>query len=85
MLLLWQMPGFGWLDTEGVPLLPPQRLAYVGLRDLDPGEKNFIRSLGIKAFTMHEVDKHGIGKVRRCQDRRTHTAGSTILIYTVCR
>lgn len=30
---------------------------------MDPGEKAFIRALGIKAYTMHEVDRHGIGKV----------------------
>jgi arginase family enzyme len=58
-----QMRGFDWLEKEQVPRLPPPRLAYVGLRDLDPGEKAFIRALGIKAYTMHEVDKHGIGKV----------------------
>lgn len=57
------MQGFHWLDEEKVPVLPPTRLAYVGLRDLDAGEKAFIRSLGIKAYSMHEVDKHGIGKV----------------------
>lgn len=58
------MRGFHWLDQEQVPRLLPSRLAYVGLRDLDPGEKAFIRGLGIKAYTMHEVDKYGIGKVR---------------------
>lgn len=58
-----QMRGFQWLDQEEVPRLLPTRLAYVGLRDLDPGEKAFIRALGIKAYTMHEVDRHGIGKV----------------------
>lgn len=57
------MRGFQWLDQEEVPRLLPTRLAYVGLRDLDPGEKAFIRALGIKAYTMHEVDRHGIGKV----------------------
>lgn len=60
-----QMRGFHWLDSEEVPLLSPSRLVYVGLRDLDPGEKRFIRELGIKAYTMHEVDKYGIGKVSR--------------------
>lgn len=57
------MRGFNWLNQERVPRLLPTRLAYIGLRDLDPGEKAFIRALGIKAYTMHEVDKHGIGKV----------------------
>jgi arginase len=47
-----------------VPFLLPKGLVYIGLRDLDPPEKAFIRDLGIKAYSMHEVDKHGIGKVR---------------------
>ena len=36
---------------------------YIGLRDIDPGEKKILRENGIKAFSMHEVDKHGIGRV----------------------
>ncbi|KXS17132.1 arginase [Gonapodya prolifera JEL478] len=50
---------FEWLR----PCLTPDRIVYIGLRDLDPGEKKIIRSLGIKAFSMHEVDKWGIGRV----------------------
>ncbi|KAJ3336063.1 Arginase, catabolizes arginine to ornithine and urea [Gonapodya sp. JEL0774] len=50
---------FEWLK----PCLDAKRLVYIGLRDLDPGEKKIIRSLGIKAFSMHEVDKWGIGRV----------------------
>ncbi|TFJ81342.1 hypothetical protein NSK_007303 [Nannochloropsis salina CCMP1776] len=57
------MKGFHWLNDESIPVLLPTRLVYVGLRDLDKGEKAFIRSLGIKAYTMHEVDKFGIGKI----------------------
>lgn len=36
---------------------------YIGLRDIDAGEKHILRSLGIKVFTMHDVDRHGIGAV----------------------
>lgn len=36
---------------------------YIGLRDIDAGEKHILKSLGIKVFTMHDVDRHGIGKV----------------------
>ena len=39
------------------------RLVYIGLRDLDAGEKAILKKHGIKAFSMHEVDKYGIGKV----------------------
>lgn len=36
---------------------------YVGLRDIDLHEKAILREHGIKCFTMHEVDKYGIGKI----------------------
>ena len=36
---------------------------YVGLRDIDAEERKILRENGIKCFTMHEVDKYGIGKV----------------------
>jgi arginase len=45
------------------PCLKPEQLVYIGLRDVDPAEKRLIRELGVKAFSMHDVDKHGIGKI----------------------
>jgi arginase len=36
---------------------------YIGLRDVDPAEKKILKENGIKAYSMHEVDKYGIGKV----------------------
>jgi arginase family enzyme len=36
--------------------------SYIALRDLDEGEKRIIRSLGILAFTMHDIDKLGINR-----------------------
>ncbi|KAJ2537070.1 Arginase, catabolizes arginine to ornithine and urea, partial [Coemansia sp. RSA 1933] len=52
-------PPFDWI----VPRLRKDRLVYIGLRDVDAGEKAILRAHGIKAFSMHDVDKHGIGKV----------------------
>ncbi|KAH9004879.1 arginase [Lactarius hatsudake] len=51
---------FSWLDSVH---LPPSNLAYIGLRDVDRGEKAIIREHNIAAFSMHEVDRYGIGKV----------------------
>jgi arginase len=51
---------FPWFKE---PFLAPHRLCYIGLRDVDVGEKKILKDFGIKAFSMHEVDKHGIGKV----------------------
>ncbi|KAI8059390.1 arginase [Gilbertella persicaria] len=52
-------PDFLWVK----PLLKTNRLTYIGLRDVDEGEKKIIKDLGIKAFSMHHVDRYGIGKV----------------------
>jgi arginase len=59
-----QTVGFDWMTRQEVPFLSPSRLVYIGLRDVDLAERQAIKRLGIKAFTMHEVDKYGIGKVR---------------------
>ncbi|CAD6590969.1 MAG: Arginase, catabolizes arginine to ornithine and urea [Tremellales sp. Tagirdzhanova-0007] len=53
---------------------------YIGLRDLDDPEKAILRAKGIKCFTMHDVDKFGIGKIMELaldqvnpgRDRPTH-------------
>lgn len=52
-------PNFRWVK----PLLKTNRLSYIGLRDVDDGEKRIIREHNIQAFSMHHVDKYGIGKV----------------------
>ncbi|KAK4556196.1 Arginase, catabolizes arginine to ornithine and urea [Recurvomyces mirabilis] len=52
---------FGWIqDNQRISL---KKLVYIGLRDVDRGEKQILREHGIKAFSMHDVDRHGIGKV----------------------
>ncbi|THU88618.1 putative arginase, partial [Dendrothele bispora CBS 962.96] len=53
------IPEFSWVN----PALKPDRIVYIGLRDVDQGEKRILKETGIKAFSMHEVDKYGIGKV----------------------
>ncbi|KAJ1916547.1 Arginase, catabolizes arginine to ornithine and urea [Mycoemilia scoparia] len=50
---------FEWLT----PCLKPEHLVYIGLRDVDAGEKKILREHGIRAYSMHEVDKYGISKV----------------------
>lgn len=54
------VPGMEWLVNG--PTMKPEQLVYVGLRDVDAGERRIINELGIKAFTMQEVDRFGIGK-----------------------
>ena len=41
----------------------PKRMAFIGLRDVDDGEKRAIRDLGVKAYTMSDVDRLGMSRV----------------------
>jgi arginase len=50
---------FSWIK----PVLQANRLVYIGLRDVDAAEKRILKENNIKAFSMHEVDRYGIGKV----------------------
>jgi arginase len=55
------IPGLEWLKEN--PKLKSDSLVYVGLRDVDPAERKLIQSLGIAAYTMHDIDRYGIGQV----------------------
>ncbi|KAJ0137014.1 Arginase [Colletotrichum tanaceti] len=52
---------FGWLRDEH--MLSLKKLVYIGLRDVDPGEKRILRENGVKAFSMFDIDRYGIGRV----------------------
>ncbi|KAK4464290.1 arginase, partial [Cladorrhinum samala] len=52
---------FGWLKDEN--RLSLKKLVYIGLRDVDAGEKKILRENGVKAFSMFDIDRHGIGRV----------------------
>jgi arginase len=41
----------------------PDRIVFIGLRDVDAGEKRAIRELGVKAFTMSDIDRIGMANV----------------------
>jgi len=52
---------FSWLPTT--PPLSASKLVYIGLRDVDRAEKLLLRQHNIRAFSMHDIDRHGIGRV----------------------
>ena len=54
-----EVPGFYWVT----PCISAKDIVYIGLRDVDPAEHYILKTLGIKYFSMTEVDKLGIGKV----------------------
>lgn len=45
------------------PAISPANVAIVGLRDLDPAEREHIREWGITAFPMRDVDERGLRAV----------------------
>src|SRR5438105_14479562 len=40
--------------------IQPERVVLFGTRTLDPGERSLIRELGIRMFTMSEIDQIGV-------------------------
>ncbi|BFT70374.1 arginase [Paenibacillus sp. P36] len=53
----------------------PENIVLIGSRSLDEGEKKLIRSLGIKCYTMHDIDRKGMAAVM--QDAIAYISGKT--------
>src|SRR5687768_2628023 len=47
-----------WEETQ--PVLDPKRVAIIGARDLDPGEKLNLREAGIMVQSMEQIDRIGM-------------------------
>jgi arginase len=61
--------GDGW----DLPALVPGRVALVGVRSLDEGERELLRELDARVFTMSDVDKLGVERAIR--EALAHVAG----------
>jgi len=48
---------------EPLPVVDPQRVAIVGARDLDPGEKDNLRQAQVMVMGMEQIDRLGMGTV----------------------
>lgn len=48
------------LWDESVPVLDPQRVAVIGARDLDPGEKRNLKQAGVMVMGMEQIDRLGM-------------------------
>lgn len=55
-------PFNAWTPPSKAPL-KANSVVYIGLRDIDSGERKILKENNIKCFSMHEVDRYGIGKV----------------------
>lgn len=47
-----------WEETP--PVVDPQRVAVIGARDLDPGEKRLLREAGVMVQSMEQIDRFGM-------------------------
>src|SRR5918911_424653 len=61
--------GDGW----PLPSVDPARVALVGVRALDEGERELLRRLDAKVFTMSDVDRFGVERAVR--ESLAHVAG----------
>jgi arginase len=43
------------------PCVRPENVTILGPREVDPGERRLIAELGVRVFTMSEIDERGIG------------------------
>ncbi|XP_077986781.1 arginase-1-like [Glandiceps talaboti] len=54
-----QVPGFEWVDT----VISAKDIAYVGIRDIDKGERAIIEMCGMNLFSIDVIDELGIVEV----------------------
>jgi len=66
-------PGFE-SDRWPTPSVDPARVALVGVRSLDEGERTLLRELGALVYTMSDVDRMGVERAIR--ESLEHVAGS---------
>ena len=62
------------------PKLDPKLCAHVGARDVDAGERELIRKLGVRFFTMREIDERGMST---CVDEAIAIASKSDAGYAV--
>ncbi len=58
-----KLPDFNWLLDEELRKLTPDRVALVGVRSLDAGERRLLKDAGVHVYSMSEIDRYGIGQV----------------------
>jgi arginase len=61
------------IDGSPLPSVDPQRVALVGVRSVDPGERELLQNLDARVWTMSELDR--IGVERGMRDALEHVRG----------
>ncbi len=76
--------GYGVTELTSIggfsPKVDPKFCAHVGARDIDAGERELIRKLGIRFFTMREIDERGMSA---CMDEAIAIATRASAGYAV--
>jgi len=57
-------PGLVDVGRPG-PKLPAGDVVMIGIRELDPGERERLKESGITVYTMREIDERGMGAITR--------------------
>ena len=52
-------------DAWPLPAVDPRRVALLGIRQLDEGERRLLRDAGVRAFSMSEIDRIGVERATR--------------------
>ena len=64
-------------DAYPLPAVDSQRVALVGVRSLDPGERELLAGLEARVFTMSDLDRVGVEAAMR--DALDHVAGESFV------
>jgi arginase len=64
-------------DAWPLPALDPRRVALLGLRQADDGERRLLREAGVRVFTMSEIDRIGVERAMR--EALDHVSGAAFV------
>jgi hypothetical protein len=70
------------LWEESAPVVDPQRVAIIGARDLDPGEKTNLREAGVLVMGMEQIDRIGmVAAMEKAIERVSRNADGLYLSF----
>src|SRR5438876_5176655 len=59
--------GYGPIELTQIfvfsPKIQPEHAVQIGIREVDPEERELVKKSGVRVFTMKEIDRRGIGSV----------------------
>lgn len=55
------------------PKIDPHQVVLIGLRNVDAGERAYLRGIGMRAYTMRDIDERGLAAIAR--ESIIHLAG----------